>query len=152
MEDAIGAVILLENRKKLHIVGEGSQYEYLKNKYQSEQFIFHGFLKEHEKNELLSSCRVLILPSEREGTSGVMIEAMMCNIPTVTTNYINNGNRHFVSSNKNGLVAEPDIIAIKNRILDIEENYAEFRGHCNSAKQHYNLFENSQKFLDYVFA
>lgn len=150
LEDAIKSVLLLENTNKLHIVGEGMQYEELRSKYESNRIVFHGFLSEQAKNTLLASCKILILPSEREGLPTVVIEAMMSGIPVVTTNYPNNGTRHFVNKEKNGLVAEPNIEDIANKILTIERDYEVYRNNCLEAKHKFNLTENSLKLLKFA--
>ncbi len=151
LEHAIQAVLLLNNEKEFHIIGVGSEFVGLKEKYKEYQrIVFHGFLDDIDKNKILSMATVLILPSEQEGLPTVAIEALMCNVPIVTTEYPNNGTKHFVRRENIGLVSAPNAISISENIRLVEENINEYQNRCMTLKKKYCIDMNSELFLNFA--
>lgn len=134
---------------KIGIVGDGTIFKKLKQDYPHEYVHYYGFVSEDVKAQILQNSRILIIPSEREGLPTVVIEAIACNIPVVTTDFPNNGTKHFVVNEGIGLVADPFPISIAEKILEIENNYIHYQNKCNSVKLKYDLEINSKLFLTF---
>lgn len=152
-EHAIEAVLhynrLHNTIRVLHVMGAGSLYSHLAQKYESNEYIvFHGLVNDEEKNKVFRGARLLILPSEREGLPKVVIEAMAYGIPTLTTNYTGNGTQYFVKEEGIGEVAEPHIDALAEKIHQIETDYENYSDQCMQIKSEYDLHLNSIKYLN----
>ncbi len=86
--DLINAFALLDSGYHLHLCGSGEDdkvhklVDQLKLK---ESITFHGWVNSSQKTQLLSDCELMILPSYNEGLPMVIIEAMACEIPIITT-------------------------------------------------------------------
>ncbi|MEP0357618.1 glycosyltransferase family 4 protein [Paraglaciecola sp.] len=65
----------------------------------------HGWVNAKEKTQLLSECSVFILPSYNEGLPMVIIEAMACEIPIITTPV--GGIPEVIIENSTGYLVEP---------------------------------------------
>jgi glycosyltransferase involved in cell wall biosynthesis len=92
----------------LEIYGEGSQREYLENKCKelnlSEKVLFKGFSKNiHE--EILDAA-AFILPSDYEGMSNSMLEALALGVPVISTDHPIGGARMFIKNRVNGLLTK----------------------------------------------
>jgi len=152
-EHAIQAVIeynkIYNKNKQLSLIGDGTLFEDLKTKYQSNQLIkFWGHVPTAKKREILANGRILILPSEREGLPVVIIEAMSYGIPTVTTDYEGNGGKFFVEEEGIGKIAQPNSRDLADKINELEENYEYFTNRCNEIRDNYDLSLVSKKYLD----
>lgn len=125
--------------KELHLIGDGALLKMLMEKYSTENLIiFHGRASDEKKTEILSKSRILILPSEREGLPVVIVEALAYGIPTITTEYKDNGAQYFVKDNGIGLVASPVVSDIANKIQIMENEYELFVEKCNTQKWNYD--------------
>ena len=154
-EHAIESVIAYNKKYDknvaLQMVGGGAMLQDLKQKYAGYNFVyFLGSVDEETKRVALANGRILILPSEREGLPIVVIEAMSFGVPTITTNYPGNGTQFFVKEERIGLVAEPDVDSLADKINALEEEYAVFKNRCNEIKNDYDIKVIAQRYLDYV--
>jgi glycosyltransferase involved in cell wall biosynthesis len=152
-ETAIRAVlrynVKYSDNKIIRVIGCGTLYEELVAKYENEPLIeFFGSVPEEIKLDILSKTRMLIFPSEREGLPKTVIEAMAFGIPTITTNYKDNGTKYFVEEEKIGLVAEPMIEDIADKIQMVETKYSEYQQVCLNKRANYYLSINAKKFLN----
>ncbi len=66
---------------KLIIIGNGDQEKRLRNIYKNSRIIFTGLItNEEEKIDIMRSCQVFVLPSQIEGSSLALLEAMSCGL------------------------------------------------------------------------
>lgn len=82
--------------------------------------VFKDFVEEHEEvYSFMKSSKVFVLPSILEGFGIVVIEAMACGLPVITTSYKWNAAEDIIIENDSGYVLElsPDLIADNIRIL-----------------------------------
>lgn len=110
---------------KLIVGGEGRlKEEYRKLAHSlglSEQIDFAGFIPEEKLAEYYNNCDVFVLPSisfEQEGFGIVLLEAMACGKPVVTTNITGLADK--IQQRKAGIVVRPkDVNALGRAIVDI---------------------------------
>lgn len=107
---------------ELHIVGSGPCLPLIKRKASRIKGCFvHGFLPEDEMLELLKSSWLFVLPSEREGSSIVVLEAMAAGLPFVTCNYPNNAAKE-LAKHECGVAVSPNSVSIASAILQFLNN------------------------------
>lgn len=121
---------------RLTVVGEGSlKEEYVKlakSLRLDEQIDFAGFVDPQNLVEYYNNCDIFVLPSissEQEGFGMVLLEAMSCAKPVVTTNIT--GLAEEIKETKSGIVIEPkDVNSLTKAILEIlrDQNYAQEMG------------------------
>lgn len=94
LENLLEAYNLISDRVHMPLVlvgGSGYGIDQIHDKYQSlpehvrEKIIFTGYLSEEEKYSLLKNSSAFVFPSIYEGFGLVVIEAMVCGIPVLTT-------------------------------------------------------------------
>lgn len=113
-EHAIEAVIALNDQHgrnvKILIVGGGQMHEYLQEKYGDIGCVqILGRIPDEKKMSVLQQALIHILPSEREGFPRVVAECMAVGVPTITTNYPDNGTVQVVERYNAGIVVEPEV-------------------------------------------
>ena len=100
---------------ELHIIGSGPGLQSVRSSASAIKDCYvHGFLPEKQMVELLKSAWLFVLPSEREGSGLVVLEAMAAGVPFITINHPDNATKEFCKF-KCGLIAEPR----KNSIADV---------------------------------
>jgi len=86
--DLIEACAQLDDDYTLHLCGSGEDEKIaalIKAKGLSDKVIMHGWVDLAQKRALLSECNLFVLPTYNEGLPMVIIEAMACEIPILTT-------------------------------------------------------------------
>tara|TARA_B110000438_G_scaffold224917_1_gene218870 strand:- start:1351 stop:2367 length:1017 start_codon:yes stop_codon:yes gene_type:complete len=86
--DLIEACSQLTEDYTLHLCGSGEDEqvaEFIKTKNLTNKVIMHGWINAEQKRTLLSECNLFVLPTYNEGLPMVIIEAMACEIPILTT-------------------------------------------------------------------
>ena len=140
------------------IAGVGDQSEYLINlstKLGVDNIRFIGYVKEDDKYSLLRSCKIFVMPSEREGFSIATLEAMYCGaVPVIAKPEYEEifGTSDFVVNNETGLyykVGDVNELSIKILfLLNNKEIYNKLRenaiemGKRFDWKQIVKLYEN----------
>lgn len=123
--NAFSNVVKQHNEYVLEIYGRGELIDVLKNKVKkmdlNEKIFFRGFSANvHEK---ICNADLFVLPSNFEGISNAMLEAMAMGIPTICTDCPAYGAREFIQNGKNGFLInvgdEKDLTA---KILTVIEN------------------------------
>jgi len=110
------------NELNLHIFGKGinPDYEkYLKNKYSSENIIFHGFVKIEEAFDIID---VLVVPSLwNDPLPRVIYEAYSYGIPVIGSN--RGGIPEIVETGKTGFIFDPDFKEqLRDKIYILKNN------------------------------
>lgn len=110
---------------KLVIIGEGPEYEHLKQQISSlcldNKVILTGKLSRAEVNTYLQTANVFVLNTYYEGLPHVVLEAMAAGAPIITTRA--GGNIEVIEEGVNGLLVEPgDNNQLINKILSVLDN------------------------------
>ncbi|MHA1249437.1 MAG: glycosyltransferase family 4 protein [Candidatus Helarchaeota archaeon] len=112
---------LLDKKFKLIIVGEGPEYKNLKKLSKtlgvSDRILFLGKLKHDELLYLYEKIDILILLSEYEGYSHVLIEALLKKKNIIASKI--GGNPEIIKNYKNGILIQNDPNELRKAILDI---------------------------------
>ncbi|MHA1264589.1 MAG: glycosyltransferase family 4 protein [Candidatus Helarchaeota archaeon] len=106
----------------LYVVGDGSERKKLeflaKNLNLTEKVKFFGNLRGKKLRTIYQNAELFVLPSIQEGLAVVILEAMACGIPVITTR--SGGPEYIIKNRKNGLLIEPnDINALKEAIITL---------------------------------
>jgi glycosyltransferase involved in cell wall biosynthesis len=117
--------ILQENSNlKIYIIGDGPLNDQIRAKLvQSDSVknvIFTGWIRHDELPLYLNELRVLVLPSNTEGLSNIMLEAMACGTPVLSTpvgaipDFITDGETGFLMENNSPECIEEHVIRALN--------------------------------------
>ncbi len=107
---------------ELHIVGTGPMLSSLREKAATiDRCFVHGYLSEDDMINLLKASSVFVLPSEREGSSLVALEAMAAGLPLITVDFPNNAAKELARFNC-CLVTKPDDKSIASTIVRVMQN------------------------------
>ncbi|MCD5001691.1 glycosyltransferase family 4 protein [Enterococcus saccharolyticus] len=83
--------------------------------------LYHGWLKNEDKNEVFSKALLNLLPSYNEGLPMTILETMAYGIPNISTNVA--AIPEAIKNNINGRLIEPgDIMSLEKAILDIVQD------------------------------
>lgn len=118
--EAFKRVITQNSNSRLLIVGTGPDETLLKDKtvrlHLEENIQFLG--KREDVFSLLLDSDIFVLPTLSEGMSNVLLEAMACGLPVVTTSV--GGNCDLISNGHNGLLVPPgDSDALGEALIEI---------------------------------
>lgn len=139
---------------ELHIYGKGELEEELKQRAVSlgiaDAVIWHGFSSK-VKEEIVDS-RMFVLPSNYEGISNSMVEALGMGIPTIATDCPVGGARTYIENNVNGLlVPVGDRKAMTEAMLKIasdEELTETLSVNAVKVRERYSMESIAGKFLE----
>jgi glycosyltransferase involved in cell wall biosynthesis len=123
--EAFQRVLSEGNNARLLIVGTGPDETFLKRRvlalHLEENILFLG--KREDTVSLLLDSDVFVLPTLSEGMSNVLLEAMSCGLPVVTTSV--GGNCDLISNGHNGILVPPgDSEALSDALMGILQNTA----------------------------
>lgn len=105
----------------------------------------HGWVNAQQKTRLLSECSTFILPSYNEGLPMVIIEAMACEIPVISTPV--GGIPEVIIERETGYLVEPgDIDAIASKLSTVLDS-ANVSQVTDKAKEYYNAHFSSKTIL-----
>ena len=137
------------NIDKIHIFGDGPEYQNLKNLCNSlnslkDKVIFHGFVNDPSK--YYDFIDIALLPSLGEGIPLSLLEVMRLGIPCIATNV--GGIPEIIINNVNGILIEPNdrkalIESINN--LSQKENYERF---SKNSFERFKAINNQKKMID----
>jgi glycosyltransferase involved in cell wall biosynthesis len=127
---ALPGILRQNNNLKIYIIGDGPlneqihvrlvQSDILKN------VIFTGWIRHDEIPPYMNELRLLVLPSDTEGLSNIMLEAMACGTPVLSTpvgaipDFITDGETGFLMENNSPECIEKHVIQALN-FPDIEK-------------------------------
>jgi glycosyltransferase involved in cell wall biosynthesis len=92
-----------------------------------------GEVSDEQKRQLLSTSRLLVIPSLREGFPNVVVEALASGTPTVTVSSPENGTAHVVRLYGIGVVEAPDSAGVADGIARALEEWPTLHDACTSA-------------------
>ena len=107
-------IIAKKENVKLVIVGKGDKqyidkiFEYIEKEHLESNIIYRECIGQDEVNLLYKRCKVFLLPSSYEIFGMVLLEAMYCGIPIITTK--NGGSSTLIKNEKNGYIYSLDKI------------------------------------------
>jgi len=147
--DLINAFKKLDPGYHLHLCGSGEDNKVkalVEDLQLGDAVTFHGWIDSEQKTRLLSDCSLMILPSYNEGLPMVIIEAMACEIPVITTPV--GGIPEVIIEGRTGYLVEPgnteDIYNKLSFVLNADE---ENENVCVNAKACYDDNFTSQVVL-----
>jgi glycosyltransferase involved in cell wall biosynthesis len=135
---------------QLHIAGSGPQAARLRDRYQSPQVIFHGFVTGAQKADLFRACDALIIPSMWYDNSPIVIyEALSYGMPVLGSNI--GGINELVRDGETGYLFEPGddqslITAIGKLTADMERLHSMSR-RCNEIATNFHIQKHSAELL-----
>lgn len=125
------AINLIKNEREdfvLDIIGEGifrKEYENLANELDIPELVrFHGRKNKEETANSMQECDFLVLPSLYETFGVVLIEAMACGKPVIST--LNGGQGEFVNDRNGILVPAENPEALAKAIEYMLEHYQDY--------------------------
>jgi glycosyltransferase involved in cell wall biosynthesis len=111
----------------------------------SDSITNHGWVNAQQKTQLLSECSAFILPSYNEGLPMVIIEAMACEIPVISTPV--GGIPEVIIDGDTGYLVEPgDIDAITRKLRSVLGSSSDSKV-TYKAKEYYNDHFSSKTIL-----
>jgi len=136
------AIVMEKTAARLFIAGEGVEEKNLKELSRrlgiDKCVYFSGFQENPYK--YMKRSTILVLSSLFEGFPNVLIEAMVCGLPVVSTIY-NPGHNEIIENEKNGLlVPVADEKALAEAMLRLLNNPAERRKYSSNAKEKVRQF------------
>lgn len=152
----LGAYRLAKNEApeiELHLAGSGPSFESLsKEAAKLDDVHMHGRISDDEKEDLLRTAWLFVMPSEREGLPHAPVEAMAAGTPVVTVNYPDNGTVD-ICSEGNGVVTTPEPRAIANairRTLLDEGSWREMSAHARQFAAKFSWENSTNEFEQYL--
>jgi L-malate glycosyltransferase len=140
---AFNLVISKYPEMELHIAGDGPEREMLEKLVLdlglASHVTFHGLLQRPEIVKLLHSCDIFALSSDYETFGVVVIEAMACGLPVVSTRC--GGPESIITDDWLGLLTQKDDISFTQGLLDIVKRVRENRFDPRRISAHaYNVY------------
>lgn len=126
----------------LDIIGNGQLMPYLQGKVKEygleEQVNFIGYIDKPE--DYLAKADIYVHSAKREGFGLVLIEAMACGLPVVTTD--GGGNAEIIEEGKNGfLIRERNVAAFKAKVDELIANKELYKAMSNNAEVYSKQFD-----------
>jgi glycosyltransferase involved in cell wall biosynthesis len=127
VEVLINSAKLLPDNFQILIVGHGNKESYYRNLVNknnlSSKIKFLGFLKNEDLGKYFKAADVFVLPStsDSEGFGLVLIEAMACKTPTITTNIIGSA-KWLKKENVSNLINQSDPKILAEEIIKVANN------------------------------
>ena len=122
------------------LVGVGEQYEKLSEKYKDNKLVdFRGEVTDQQKIELLSYAIINVFLSKREGMPKSAVECLASEVPTLTTDYVDNGTKDFVREYNIGVVCEPKQSKLVKSLDYLYENIQEYANRCREHSQGFDV-------------
>lgn len=148
---AFSEIYMLTPNWNLSIIGDGKLYDELNNLIIDRKLTDRVFLLgfKSEPHNILEKSDLFVLSSKSEGLGNVIIEAMKCGVPVLSTN-CPVGPKELIEHNKTGILVDNDNIhALSNGLLDIISNDNKRIELRDNALKHIDRFSNDKIFLEW---
>ena len=152
-ERAIKVVLEWNRIKKKSIpivlIGDGILYQKLVAKYKENPLVdLRGEVTLQEKVALLSEAIINVFLSKREGLPKTTIEAMVSGVPTLTTDYIDNGTKDFVKAHEIGIVSEPEMDSLVASLDELYTNVEKYAQKCSAVAADFDISRGVNYFVN----
>ena len=142
---------------KLLIYGDGPEYKNIAKKINELQLedkvILKGRSNEWHKQAVRSE--IFVLPSDYEGMSNSLLEALAMGMPVISTDHPIGGAREVIENGKNGfLVPIKDADSLSKRLAELIENkelQKSFSKEAQKIKQTMNIKIIAKEWLEFIF-
>ena len=134
--EAFELVVKKNKQAKLHLYGDGPDFDYFKKHCKSQSVLFHGFTDQPLK--MMAKSQIYVLPSYAEGLSLSLLEACMMSRTIIATEV--GGNPEIIQDCKNGrLVPAKDSEALARAMLRLLNDPELCREYGKAARKTYEL-------------
>lgn len=143
-------------RSKLSIVGRGDYENELRrlvsNLDLQSNVIFHGYVSEIEKIDLLGRSHILVMPSLREGWATPVIEANARGTPSVVFDTIGVGDTviHGVTGFKTSYGNIGELVAYCSSLLNDKELYSRMQNNALAFASRFDLSETERQVVEFL--
>ena len=136
---------------KLIIGGKGKLLDFYKNKTKQlniqNNVKFHGFIPDNKLIEYYNKFQVFVLPStdsKQEGFGIVLLEAIACNTPVISTNIV--GIAKNIKEFKCGFIVTPkNVTELKNSILKLLQSQKKINQNCLELASKFDIQKTTSK-------
>ena len=157
VDELVDIVSKIENYNKFYIVGDGEEYEKIKDKITKlklkNKIDLVGYKDQSEIEKYYCDSRIFIMASVSEGLPMVLLEAMNHGIPCIAYNI--DGTKDIIENNKNGFLIdnrnEVEFINKLNQLLTDDVLCKKFSKNAKKVAENYypkKISENWSKILD----
>ena len=134
----------LKYKCKLYIVGDGTELENLKKRYNQDNIIFTGWVNHDKIIEYMKKSKALVFPSLLyEGAPLTIFEAQSLGLPVIVSKYSNG--KDFVSENDGWIYNPYDIDSL---IAILGESYMIEKKSCNSYDKYWKNPYTKEKYIN----
>lgn len=132
--DAFEQLVERGFKDNLIIAGAGPGLELISQRAKESKFFDRievlGSVSDDHKIRLLSSAKVFVITSRREGFPRTVAESMASGLPVVTVDFVDNGTRDVVIQHGCGLVADPDPLSIAQSVEKVVAQWSYYSNRC----------------------
>lgn len=146
--EAVGIIREEIPNMKLLIVGDGSLRERIEFKISKMKLVDKVFLTPPAENvyDIIKASDLFVLPSLWEGSPNVLIEALACEIPAISTDV--SGVREIL--NENYIIKPGDAVEIAEKILYVYRNFPQAKEDAIKNKKNLNKFTSQENLEEYL--
>ncbi len=146
---------LQKNGWTLHLVGNGAEYQKLKQEAEdlgiAGKTVFHGHLKDF--SELMAESKIFVLPSMHEGFPNALVEAMSVPLPCISSNCVA-GPADIIRHGENGLLVTPgdenELAAAMEKLIADEGLRANLAQKAFEVREIYNFETIAERYLKFL--
>ena len=115
--------------------------------------VFQGKVSHNKLPELLACADAFVLPTQREGCSNAIVEALACGIPVISSNRPFNDD---ILNDRNAILVDPDnedeVADAIRLLMEDKEKYKILKDYVLYHACDYSLNERAKKIIDFINA